>query len=86
MLKFRKQMLWLGLVLIGLSVFLGLLLQVSSSWEQSQTPGEKNLGVAVLGIMFGLPSLICAAAGVVSLLVSATAFVWSRLTRNRDAF
>jgi hypothetical protein len=80
--EFRKQTLWIGLVLIGLSVFLALLLQITSSWEQSRNPGEKDLGVAVLGIMFGVPSLICAA-GVVSLLVSATAFAWNRLARNR---
>jgi hypothetical protein len=83
MLRFRKQMLWLGLVLIGVAMLLALALRITSSWEQSRTPGEKNLGVAALAIMFGVPSLFCAAAGVLSLLVSATAFAWSRLARSR---
>jgi len=81
--NFRKQTSWIGLALIRLAVLLALLLQVASSWEQSRTPGEKDLGVAALGIMIGVPSLICAVAGVISLLVSATAFAWSRLVRNR---
>src|ERR1051326_1105893 len=81
--NFQKRALWIGLILIGLSVFLALLLDATSSWEQARSPGEKDMGVAVLAIMFGVPSAICAVAGGVSLLASATVFTWSRLAGNR---
>ena len=57
-------------------------LHFASAWEQSQSPGEKNMGVAVLGIMFGVPMLLAAAAGLVSLVVSGIAFVWLRIVRR----
>ena len=58
-----------GWVLLGLSGLLFIALEVSTRWEQSQTPGEKNMGVAALAIMFGVPMLVCAAAGALVLLI-----------------
>lgn len=71
-----------GWVLLGLSGLFFLALEVSTWWEQSRTPGEKNLGVAALAIMFGLPMLACAAAGSLILLIAALASVYRRLFRR----
>ena len=67
-----------GLALIGLSVVLYASLALASRWEQAKTPGEKNMGVAVLFMIFGIPILISAGAGVLCLLVGALAFVHVR--------
>jgi len=66
--RLHKRALWIGLTCIGLSLLL-------FAWEQSQTQGEKNMGGAVLGIMLGDPAYLAAAAGLVSLVVSAIGFV-----------
>jgi hypothetical protein len=47
------------------------LLEWSSSIEQASSPGEKNFGVAALGMLFGLPMLIFGLAGIVLLIVGA---------------
>ena len=65
-----------GSALMGLSVLLYVALELSSSWEQAKTPGEKNMGVAVLFMLFGIPMLISAAAGVLCLMVSALTFAY----------
>jgi hypothetical protein len=57
-------------------------LEVASRWEQAKTPGEKNMGVAVLFMIFGMPILISAAAGVLCLLVGTSAFVHVRFFRR----
>jgi hypothetical protein len=46
--------------------------------EQSNTPGEKNLGVAVIFMTFWFPMLISAAAGLLCLGVGALAFAYRR--------
>ena len=71
-----------GLALIGLSVVLYASLELASRWEQAKTPGEKNMGVAVLFMIFGIPMLISTAAGVLCLLVGALAFVHVRFFRR----
>jgi hypothetical protein len=67
-----------GCALIGLSVVLYMALELSSRWEQARTPGEKNLGVAVLFMIFGIPTLISAAAGLLCLIVGTLAFAYGR--------
>jgi hypothetical protein len=57
-------------------------LELSSRWEQATTPGEKDLGVAVLFMMFDIPMLISAAAGLLCLLVGALAFAHGRFFRR----
>lgn len=68
-----------GLALIGLSVVLYVALELSSRWEQAKTPGEKDMGVAVLFMLFGIPMLISGAAGLLRLIASALAFAYRRL-------
>jgi len=45
---------------------------------QAKTPGEKNMSVAVLFMIFGIPMLPSAAAGLLCLLVGALAFAHGR--------
>ena len=66
----------IGWALIGLSAVLYVALELSSRWEQAKTPGEKNMGVAVLFMLFGIPMLISAAAGLLCLIVSVLAFAY----------
>lgn len=66
-----------GSVLIGLSVLLYAALEFSSRWKQAKAPGEKNMGVAVLFKIFGIPMLI-SAAGLLCLILGALAFVHGR--------
>ena len=65
-----------GWALIGLSVVFYVALELSSRWEQAKTPGEKNMGVAVLFMLFGIPMLISAAAGLLCLIVSVLTFAY----------
>ena len=44
------------------------LMDWSSSVEQARSPGEKDFGVAVLGMIFGLPALLLGLVGVLCLL------------------
>ena len=67
-----------GLALIGLSVVLYVAGELLARWEQAQNPGEKDLGVAMLFIIFDIPMLISAAAGLLCLLVGALAFAHGR--------
>lgn len=44
------------------------LLEWSSSVEQASSPGAKDLGVAVLGMLFGLPALVLGLTGILFLI------------------
>jgi hypothetical protein len=69
--------LWLtGWALIGLSMVLYVTLELSTRWEQARTPGEKNMGVAVLFMIWGIPTLISGAAGLLCLIVGAFTFAY----------
>jgi len=61
-----------GGLLLALSVLLYAAMEAATRWEQAKTPGEKNLGVGVLAMLFGIPALACAAIGVVCLIVGAS--------------
>jgi hypothetical protein len=67
-----------GCALIGLSVLLYVAGEISTRWEQAKTPGERNLGVAVLFMIFDIPMLASAAAGLLCLVVGALAFAYRR--------
>jgi hypothetical protein len=67
-----------GLAMIGLSMVLYMAGELSARWEQAENPGEKDLGVAVLFMIFDIPMLISAAAGLLCLLVGALAFAHGR--------
>lgn len=68
-LKMRSYtaLIWLGIVLIGVSAVLYVLLQISVTREQAQSPGEKSLGVGVLLMLFGIPMIVSSLAAVVCL-------------------
>jgi hypothetical protein len=69
--------LWLtGWALIGLSLVFYATLELSTRWEQARTPGEKNMGVAVLFMIWSIPTLVSGAAGLLCLIVSAFAFAY----------
>ena len=72
-----------GFVFIGLSLVLYAALELSSRWEQAKTPGEKNMGVAVLGMFFGRPMLCSAAVGLLCLFVGGLAFGYKRFSRKK---
>jgi hypothetical protein len=47
-----------GWALIGLSIVFYATLQLATHWEQARTPGEKNMGAAVLLMIWGIPTLV----------------------------
>ena len=68
-----------GVALIGLSIVLYVALELSSVLGQAKTPGEKDMGLAVLFMFLGIPMLIFAALGLFCLIASALAFAYRRL-------
>jgi len=61
--------LWLtGWALLGLSMVFYVTLELSTRWEQARTPGEKNMGVAVLFMIWWIPTFISGAAGLLCLI------------------
>ena len=67
----------IGLLLFTLAALAAIGLMLATSREQELTPGEKNLGVAVL-FMFWLPILFLAVAGACFLIGSAAVFLYRR--------
>jgi len=65
----------IGVLLLVLSASSWLALIITTAQEQARTPGEKNLGVAVLGMIWGLPMLAFGAGGVSVLLVHSVLFL-----------
>jgi hypothetical protein len=74
----QSRLFKIGALLLVLSLFAWLGLTISTAREQALTPGEKNLGVAVLGIIWGLPMLAFGASGVCVLLVHSVVFLYRR--------
>jgi UPF0716 family protein affecting phage T7 exclusion len=72
-----------GGLLLALSALLYAVLEVATSWEQAKTPGEKNLGVGVLAMLFFIPALVCAAIGVMCLIVGVSLLVRRRYSGSR---
>jgi len=54
----RNASLWIGCLLLAAAIGLYALLRWSISAEQARSPGEKDLGVAVLAMLFGIPVLL----------------------------
>ena len=67
-----------GSILVGLSAVLFVALELSSRWEQAKTPGEKNMGVAVLSVAFAIPMVMSGVAGLLCLIVSILMFAYRR--------
>jgi len=59
----RSVAFWIGVILLVMALMLWLTLEWSISAEQAQAPGEKSLGVAVLGMLYGPPILVLGAGG-----------------------
>ena len=74
-----------GLIFTGLSLLLFGALELTTHWEQAQTPGERDLGVAALAILFGLPLLACAAGALISFLVCLVAFAYRRMFQRQGS-
>lgn len=74
----NRPLLFFSCGLLALSVVLYLILALSTAHEQALSPGEKSLGVAVLGIMFGIPIMVTGATGVLLLTFSALRAVYRR--------
>ena len=71
-----RSLLLIGWALIGLSMVLYVIMELSTRWEQARTPGEKNMGVAVLFMIWSIPTLISGAAGLLCLIVGALMFAY----------
>ena len=69
---------------LGVTVALLLAFEVLALLEQSQSPGEKDLGVGVLGMIFLIPALILGISGVGCLVVGVSAWIWQSLLRRRS--
>jgi hypothetical protein len=78
----NRPLLFFGCALVLVSIMLYFALNVSTAHEQALSPGEKSLGVAVLGIMFGIPMMVTGVAGVLLLTFSALRAVYRRLFSN----
>jgi len=65
------------LLVLSAGAWLGLTISIAR--EQALTPGEKNLGVAVLGMIWGLPMLAFGTSGVCVLLAHSVMFLYRRV-------
>jgi hypothetical protein len=75
---------WTGAALLVLTAMTLLAFSVLTSREQARTPGEKNYGVAVLGLIFLPVILVLGACGTGLLVVSATALVYRNIARKNS--
>ena len=78
----RYPLIGIGCALLVLALLsYGLLLWTSAA-EQARSPGEKDLGVAVLAMMFGLPALVLAAAGILCLATGTCVWLFRKYRRH----
>ncbi|HWY67681.1 MAG TPA: hypothetical protein VNX88_03395 [Terriglobales bacterium] len=63
----KRPLLFAGCVLVAASVILYVGLEISVAHEQALSPGEKSLGVAVLGMLLGIPMILTGATGAMML-------------------
>jgi hypothetical protein len=78
----RSKLFLLGVFLLFLAALTWVALSVTTTHEQALTPGEKNYGVAVLAMLFGIPLLFFLASGLVVLLLSGIVFLYRRYARQ----
>ncbi len=77
---FRSFLFRIGLPFLILAIVMGAALFLTTAHEQALTPGEKNLGVAALAMLFGVPTLVFGAISVVCLVISLATVGYGRLT------
>jgi len=80
----RSTLLKVGVSFLALALLSWVGLIVTTSHEQASTPGEKNLGVAALFIMWGLPTLFFLASGVCVLFVHLALSSYRRFSRPKS--
>jgi hypothetical protein len=78
----RRPLIFTSLVLFALALILYIALEVSVAHEQALSPGEKSLGVAVLGMIFGIPMFLSAATGTVLLAFTGLRALYRELVSN----
>jgi len=74
----------MGVLLLFISFLLYGALELTTSWEQARTPGERNLGVAVLGMIFGFPMLLTSVSAIACLIVGIIAWIYRRFYRGKS--
>jgi hypothetical protein len=74
-----------AVALLLLAVFFWLVLTITTAHEQARSPGERNLGVAVLGMTWGTPMLLFGASGILLLLTHIALFPYRNSSRPKDA-
>jgi hypothetical protein len=80
----RSKLFLLALFLLSLAAITYVALSVTTTHEQALTPGEKNYGVAVLAMLFGMPLLFFVASGLVALLLSGIVFLCRKFARQNQ--
>ena len=75
----HTALIWAGVVLIIFSPLLYVALEISVTREQGLSPGEKSLGVAVLGMLFGIPTIISGLAAIVCLVCGLSMAAYRKL-------
>jgi hypothetical protein len=65
----KNPLIGVGCLSLGAAVLCFALLDWSTSVEQASSPGEKDLGVGVLAMMFGIPAFFLGLAGLLCLAV-----------------
>ena len=79
-----RRVAWVGMLLLTLALSFYAALWITTTLEQSKTLGEKNLGVAALFMMFGVPMALCAAGAALSFLAAGIVFAYQRLAKGRS--
>jgi hypothetical protein len=79
----KNPLIRIGCLSIGAAFACFGLLNWSSSVEQATSPGEKDLGVAVLAMIFGIPAIFFGLAGLLCLVVGVC--VWVHRSYRRRA-
>ena len=70
---------WAGASLLAFAAITWLAFSVLTAHEQARTPGEKNYGVAMLGLAFLPVILLLGAGGVSFLVVSSAALAYRKI-------
>ena len=78
----HRALIWVGIVFAVISAVLYIALQISVTREQALSPGEKSLGVAALGMLFGIPMIIFGLGAIVCLAVGVSIAVRRKFFPN----
>ena len=79
----QSILLFAALAFFGVAGVIWVLMEIAIRLELAQ--GLGHLGVGVLGILFGIPMLLCLAAGSICTLAGGVAFLHHRITSKKSA-